>query len=125
MSSVDDALHDERPLLAIMVERARRHTGSKMAAYEVVANAVGRSVSWVCKALGRNPDIGLKHHVWENIHAAYDAMCERLDADAARDRAEVLALREARHAARRQSVQTSEMGDRGSVGAGPSMDGEV
>lgn len=69
-----------RSALGALVEREERRVGSRTVAYEVVAQSVGVSASWIKKFLSRShevkePRITLFH----NIRAAYDQLCERVE----------------------------------------------
>jgi hypothetical protein len=44
---VSDLTKDARAKINVLVERAERQTGSRMAAYELVAQMVGRSPEWL------------------------------------------------------------------------------
>lgn len=69
------------PRVGALVDLAERRGGSRMNAYGDVGRRIGASASWVRKFLGRQP-IRLDADTFLNIHAAYRAECERLEAEA-------------------------------------------
>lgn len=87
-----DTLEQTRPLVAAMVERATRRAGSRMAAYHDVGRDIGRAAEWVRKLVGRRRVV-VELHDFLNIAAAYRRLCERIEAEAERERMRVLALR--------------------------------
>lgn len=62
-----------------LVARAERTTGSRMAAYEQVAQTVGTSAGWIRKFIkgydAKEPGATL----YENIRASYEAFCSRIE----------------------------------------------
>lgn len=94
------ATHAElHPKLGALVDRAEKLLGSRMAAYERVADRVGASASWVRKFLGRQP-VRLDGHVLENINGAFEAYrdsCGRWEDEAARRKAAFFAVGEVSH----------------------------
>lgn len=105
------ALDDAKPVLRGLVQRAERATGSKMAAYDIVARELKASASWIRKALGNQP-VAFPAHVYMNMMAAYEAACVRMEAEAQAERERFLALRRGADAfpqgvARQASVQAS------------------
>lgn len=85
------ALDDAKPVLRGLVQRAERATGSKMAAYDIVARELKASASWIRKALGNQP-VAFPAHVYLNMMAAYDAACARMEAEAQAERERFLSL---------------------------------
>lgn len=81
-----------RPLVAGLVERAEARCRSRMLAYEATAREIGQSPRWVRKLLGRER-VAVSLGVGISIAAAYTRFCERLEADAAHDRAIAAAKR--------------------------------
>jgi len=68
--------------LGLMVEHEERKAGSRDVAYENVANAIRMSSSWVKKSVldadfMRKPRVTLFH----NIKAAYERLCENIEAE--------------------------------------------
>jgi transposase len=78
-----------------LVERAERQTGSRMAAYEMVAQTVGTSSSWLRKFI--KGGIDAKEPGWTtgwNILDQYSRICDRVEAEIETERAKFLALKE-------------------------------
>lgn len=92
MMTAADTADRARPFVAVLVEGAERATGSRMAAYDTVARSVGVSRSWIRKLLGRQ-QLTIEYHEFYNIAAAYRSLCERIEADAKRDRDRLAALK--------------------------------
>jgi hypothetical protein len=82
-----------RQVANALVERAERQTGSRMAAYEMVAQTVGTSASWLRKFIaGREA----KEPGWTtgwNILDQYSRICDRVEAEIETERAKILALK--------------------------------
>ena len=82
-----------RQVANALVERAERQTGSRMAAYEIVAQTVGTSSSWLRKFIaGREA----KEPGWTtgwNILDQYSRICDRVEAEIETERAKILALK--------------------------------
>jgi len=76
-----------------LIERETRTTGSRMAAYQVVAAMIGMSPSWLRKFIGRDPETKLSIPAALNIKQRYDRLCSRIEADAAANRARAMALK--------------------------------
>jgi hypothetical protein len=77
-----------------LVERAERQTGSRMAAYEMVAQTVGTSSSWLRKFIKGQE---AKEPGWTtgwNILDQYSRICDRVEAEIETERAKILALKE-------------------------------
>ena len=77
-----------------LVERAERQTGSRMAAYEMVAQTVGTSSSWLRKFITGQE---AKEPGWTtgwNILDQYSRICDRVEAEIETERAKFLALKE-------------------------------
>jgi len=80
-----------RSALGALVEREERRTGSRMVAYEIVAQTIGASSSWVRAFLGKSevvkePRITL----FQNIRASYENLCSRVEQE---NRADELRLK--------------------------------
>ncbi len=76
-----------------LVERAERQTGSRMAAYEMVAQTVGTSSSWLRKFIKGQE---AKEPGWTtgwNILDQYSRICDRVEAEIETERAKILALK--------------------------------
>lgn len=68
--------------LKTLLEDERAKAGSVMSAYPRVARKVGASPSWVQRVLGRYDGVTVPAHIFLNIEAAYERLCERLEAKA-------------------------------------------
>lgn len=82
-----------RSVAAAWIEREERRTGSRMVAYQVVAQSVGTSPSWLRKFIGNGPEA--KEPNWTvgwNILAAYRRVCERVELAAETERVKARAL---------------------------------
>jgi hypothetical protein len=69
-----------RSALGALVEREERRTGSRMVAYEVVAQTIGASSAWVRAFLGKSE--GVKEPritLFQNIRASYENLCSRVE----------------------------------------------
>ena len=69
-----------RSALGALVDREERRTGSRMVAYEIVAQTIGSSSSWVRAFLSKSecvkePRITL----FQNIRASYENLCSRVE----------------------------------------------
>ena len=77
-----------------LVDRAERQTGSRMAAYEMVASTVGTSSDWIRKFIkGRDA----KEPGWTtgwNILDQYNRICNRVEQEHDTERTKILALKE-------------------------------
>lgn len=77
-----------------LVDRAERQTGSRMAAYEVVADKIGSSASWLRKFIAGQE---AKEPGWTtgwNILDHYNRICERVEQEIETERTKTLALKE-------------------------------
>lgn len=81
-----------------LFERAKRQTGSKMLAYERVADAIGVSPGWFRKYVKGYEAKEPKASVYENIRAHYEAFCIRVEQENERDEQRLQALRSDRRA---------------------------
>lgn len=76
-----------------LVERAERQTGSRMAAYEQVAQTVGTSAEWLRKFIkateAKTPD----WTVGWNLLDQYNRICARVDQEIETERSKILALK--------------------------------
>ena len=69
-----------RSALGALVDREERRTGSRMVAYEIVAQTIGSSSSWVRAFLGKSE--GVKEPritLFQNIRASYENLCSRVE----------------------------------------------
>lgn len=82
-----------REAACFLVKQAEYKTGSRMAAYEMVASTVGTSASWLRKFLaGREA----KEPGWTtgwNILDQYRRVCSRVEAEIELERTKLLALK--------------------------------
>ncbi len=95
MSTSAEITSISRSQLAALVDREVRRTGSRMVAYEVVAQTIGSSSSWVQKFIKR--DLSVKEPritLFQNIRAAYGQLCERVEQQNRADEARLRALKE-------------------------------
>jgi hypothetical protein len=88
-----------RSMAGELVHREERRVGSRTVAYEIVAQTVGVSSSWLRKFLAdrgevKEPRITLFH----NIRAAYDNLCERVERENEQDELRLRALKGQLHA---------------------------
>lgn len=83
-----------RTALGVLVEKESRRVGSRTVAYEYVAQRVGTSASWVRKFIaGSNEVAEPRITLFLNIRAAYDQLCERVEADNRADERKLRILR--------------------------------
>jgi hypothetical protein len=69
-----------RSALGALVEREERRTGSRMVAYEVVAQTIGASSSWVRAFLGKSEAVKEPRiTLFQNIRASYENLCSRVE----------------------------------------------
>jgi hypothetical protein len=86
MLTAADTLDHARVCAEPLVDNAKRRLGSRMKAYADVASSVGGTASWMRKLLGRQPDVEIEAHQYLNIVSAYRTLCERVEAQAERER---------------------------------------
>lgn len=80
-----------RNALGALVEREERRTGSRMVAYEVVAQTIGASSSWVRAFLGKSEAVKEPRiTLFQNIRASYENLCSRVEQE---NRADELRLK--------------------------------
>ena len=70
-----------------LVERAERQTGSRMAAYEMVAQTIGASPGWLRKLIKGYEAKEPRATIYENIRAHYEAFCNRVEQENRNDEA--------------------------------------
>jgi hypothetical protein len=69
-----------RSALGALVEREERRTGSRTLAYEIVAQTVGSSSSWVRKFLAKSEEVKEPRiTLFQNIRASYENLCSRVE----------------------------------------------
>lgn len=86
------------PEAAALVAHEEQRSGSRMAAYRDVARMIGWSRSKLQKLLGRQP-FSLEAHEFVNLSAAYERLCERIEARADQERLRAARAKERTHAA--------------------------
>lgn len=80
-----------RSALGALVEREARRTGSRTLAYEIVAQSVGASSSWIRKFLAKSEEVKEPRiTLFQNIRASYENLCKRVEQE---NRADELKLR--------------------------------
>ena len=75
-----------RSVAAALVDREERRTGSRMVAYEVVAQSVGTSSTWLRSFLSTNGAKEPRLTVGLNLIQAYRRICERVEQAGDRER---------------------------------------
>jgi len=91
---------ETRSALGALVEKETRRVGSRTVAYEIVAQTVGTSSSWIRKFLAKSEEVKEPRiTLFHNIRAAYDQLCERVEAENRTDEVRLRALRGTLHAA--------------------------
>lgn len=69
-----------RSALGALVEREARRTGSRTLAYEIVAQSVGASASWIRKFLAKSEEVKEPRiTLFQNIRANYETLCSRVE----------------------------------------------
>lgn len=69
-----------RSALGALVEREERRTGSRTRAYEIVAQSIGISSSWVRKFLAKSEEVKEPRiTLFQNIRASYENLCSRVE----------------------------------------------
>lgn len=87
MNSAANLTMATRSALGLMVEREERRVGSRDVAYEIVAQTVGASSSWIRKFLNRSDEVKEPRiTLFLNIRAAYEAVCTRVEQEQANER---------------------------------------
>lgn len=83
-----------RTALSLLVEREARRVGSRTVAYEIVAQTIGVSSSWIRKFLSRNETVSEPRiTLFQNIRASYDALCNRVEQEHQAELQRIAALR--------------------------------
>lgn len=75
-----------RSAAAALVEREERRTGSRMVAYEIVAQTVGTSAEWLRKFISSNEAKEPRITLGFNLILAYRRVCERVEQAGDRER---------------------------------------
>lgn len=88
-----------RSVLGALVEREARRVGSRSVAYENVAQTVGASASWLQKFLRNTGEVKEPRiTLFQNIRAAYDQLCERVELENDQDEQRLRVLKGEIHA---------------------------
>jgi hypothetical protein len=75
-----------RNAAAALVDREERRTGSRMVAYEIVAQTVGTSAEWIRKFISSNEAKEPRMTVGFNLIQVYRQVCERVEQAGDRER---------------------------------------
>jgi hypothetical protein len=87
MSPAQSLTSATRNALGMMVEREERRVGSRDVAYEIVAQTVGASSSWIKKFLSKSVEVKEPRiTLFLNIRSAYESVCMRIEQEQANER---------------------------------------
>jgi len=78
-SPMNGVANISRSAAAALVDREERRTGSRMVAYEIVAQTVGTSAEWLRKFLSSNGAKEPRLTVGFNLIQVYRRVCERVE----------------------------------------------
>jgi hypothetical protein len=76
-----------------LVRSEERRHGSRMTAYEIVADRAGLKADWLRKFIGRSPRAALSLPAFVNLFAMYDRLCSRVEQEYELERARIVALK--------------------------------
>ena len=77
-----------------MIERETHRVGSRTVAYEVVAQTVGVSSSWIRKFLADSGEVKEPRiTIFQNIRMAYENLCKRIELENRADELRLHALK--------------------------------
>lgn len=80
--------------LKALIERETIRTGSRTVAYEVVAQTIGASTSWIRKFLTYDDKVAEpRYALFHNIASYYDSICTRVEQEQQTERARYAALK--------------------------------
>lgn len=80
--------------LKALIEREAVRTGSRTIAYEIVAQTIGASSSWIRKFLTYDDKVAEpRYALFQNIASYYDNICTRVEQEQQNERAKLAALR--------------------------------
>lgn len=85
-----------RSAAQFLVERAERQTGSRMVAYEIVAQTVGTSADWIRKFVNGNGSEAKEPRFtigWNLIEHCNRVLCTRVEQEIDKERSKIEALR--------------------------------
>lgn len=87
-------ISNTRSALSAMVDRECHRVGSRSVAYEIVAQTVGISPSWIRKFLSNSGEVKEPRiTIFANIRAAYENLCERVELENRADELRLQALK--------------------------------
>jgi hypothetical protein len=105
-----------RTALSLLVEREARRVGSRTVAYEIVAQTIGVSSSWIRKFLSRNETVSEPRiTLFQNIRASYDALCNRVEQEHQAELQRIAALRSQMNAFDEGFVEVAHRADQAMV----------
>lgn len=105
-----------RSALGALVEKETRRVGSRTVAYEIVAQTVGTSSSWIRKFLAKSEEVKEPRiTLFQNIRSAYDQLCERVESENRTDELRLNALKGNLHAVTESALAQGETEDRSMV----------
>lgn len=93
MSSAATASALTRSVAHSLVERAERQTGSRMAAYEMVAQTVGATPQWLRKFINGSEAKEPKWTVGWNLIDQYNRICNRVEQEIETERCLIQTLK--------------------------------
>jgi hypothetical protein len=83
-----------RSALGALVEREAKRTGSRTLAYEIVAQSVGASSSWVRKFLAKSEEVKEPRiTLFQNIRASYENLCSRVEQENRNDELRLMLIK--------------------------------
>ena len=83
-----------RSALGALVDREERRTGSRTLAYEIVAQSVGSSSSWVRKFLAKSEEVKEPRiTLFQNIRASYENLCNRVEQENRNDEQRLMLIK--------------------------------
>lgn len=83
-----------RSALGALVDREERRTGSRTVAYEIVAQSVGSSSSWVRKFLAKSEEVKEPRiTLFQNIRASYENLCSRVEQENREDERRLMLIK--------------------------------
>lgn len=91
---------DTRSMATELVRREERRVGSRTVAYEIVAQTVGTSSSWLRKFLSKSDEAKEPRiTLFQNIRVAYGNLCERVESENRTDELRLRLLKDKTNAA--------------------------
>lgn len=83
-----------RSALGALVEREERRTGSRTVAYEIVAQTIGSSSSWIRKFLAKSEEVKEPRiTLFQNIRANYENLCSRVEQENREDERRLMLIK--------------------------------